>query len=581
VPSFVNVSGTQRTVIQPWVKVGTTWRQAIFMYTKVNGTWRQGYAANVEDNFNRADAATLGTSSNYVATWTNLRQTWAIVSNQATASADPTTYPLATVSAPRQISDYELHIDNVDGAGTGLAWWVTNLNNWWAAVTDISSTVTWSCPQGGVVSGTTCNRDDSYSAPTHAAYTTYSSGSYSPAGSSTPYYGQCQSTLVTITKPAAYYTYVGQPTTTPDTYVPASVIACATTPHSGTSAQYSCPDGTNRASYTVTTPGTGGSFYANSRSDCVAPCTGGTASWNGFQGVCAYSCPSTTSTVYCTLTQAATSSYTTCEGPSTRGYACAYNSFGQCREVQTFTAGSTSCATGTNYPSGPPDNSGQQSGCYTYTPSQCPSGYTDLGSGYCQKGVPNACPNGGSCNAPDSSGSCYGPTTSYPASCACPSGYSLTGWDGTQSGCASGTVCQQYHSSYLYCPNGGSLSGSTCQLTTTYAATGAFTTTNYVKLITAAAGTISTVNTYTAGATSATSTDPAYTYANTTRIQSLKVITSNNTITITAYQNPGQTGTNNQFTYTATTPTKTITAGIIKTPATSSQGSTVDNFLLK
>ena len=572
-PSFVNVSGTQRTVIQPWVKIGSTWRQAIFMYTNVNGTWRQGYAANVEDNFNRADSTTLGTSSNYVATWTNQRQTWALVSNQATAAADPTTYPLATVPAPRQITDYELHIDNIDGAGTGLAWWVTDRNNWWAAVTDVVTAVTWSCPQGGVLSGTTCNRDDSYSASTHAGGTNYSAASYNGGGY--PNYGSCTSTVITTNKPAAYYTYTGQPTYSAAYYTPSSVIACALTVHPATSATYSCPDGSTGATYSWTVPGTSGSYYANSRSQCVAYCTGGRASWNGFSGTCNYTCPSVSGTSPCTQTSSGSAAYSSCDGPSTRGYACAYIGAGTCREVQTYTPATTSCSSGSYYGAGALTDY-PAAGCYTYTASACPAGYTDLGSGYCQAGVPNYCANG-SCTTSDASGYCQG---NYQApSCSCPSGGSPVGWDGSTSG--SCQTCAQNYGPYLYCPNGGSLAGSTCQLTTTYAATGAFTTTNYVKLIKSVSSAISTVNTYTAGVTSATSTDPAYTYANDTRIQSLKVITSNNTITMTAYQSPGQTGTNNQFTYTATTPTKTVTAGIIKAPATVTQGSTVDNFLLK
>jgi hypothetical protein len=572
VPSYIKVSGTPRTVIAPSVKIGSTWHQAIFIYTKVNGTWRQGFAANVEDTFNRADQTGLGTTSNFVTTWTAQRQVWNIVSNQATTAADPTTYPLATVASPRQITDYELHIDNINGAGTGVAFWVTDLNNWWGAVTNTVSSVTYACPQGGVLSNTTCNRDDSYPAVTHPGGTNYSAASYNGGGY--PNYGACSNTVVTINKPRAYYTYTGQPTTTSAYYVPSSVIACALTHHDATSTQYSCPDGSNRASYSVTSQGSSTSFYTTSCSNCVAP-TGGSKSCF-YIAQATYNCiltyPATTNTVYCTVVSYGTAAYNSCEGPSVRGYAC---SGSPCREVQTYYPATTTCASGSYYGAGVLTDY-PAAGCYTYTPSACPSGYTDLGSGYCQAGVPNYCANG-SCTTSDASGYCQG---NYVApSCTCPSGGSPVGWDGsTPSTC---TTCAANYGPYLYCPNGGSLAGSTCQLTTTYAATGTFTYTNQVKLLRSISSTVSTVQTYVAGASTSTSTDPAYTFTNDTRIKSLKVVTSNNTVAVTAYQNAGQTGTNNAYSYTATSPTKTMYAGILKAPADYVQGSTVDNFLLK
>lgn len=591
-PSYIKVSGNQRTIIAPFVKVAGTWRQAIFIYTKINGTWRQGFAANVEDDFNRADQTPLGTVSNFVTSWTALRQTWSIFSNQARTTNDASTYPLAVVAYPRQTTDYEINLDVVTGAGAGVSFWATDSQNWWGATTNTTYSATYACPAGGTLSGTTCSRDDSYTAPFTTATTNYSAGSYSAGGSYTPNYGSCTSTISTVLKTGGYYSYNGGETYTSGGTVcdPPSVGACALTFVPAQPAVYSCPDGSNRASYTVTSGTEAYSYYTPNCGSCVPDrpgCSRGCSYVSSGLYNCRQTCSGTTSTVYCTLVQAGSSATSVCEGPSNRGYSCARNGAGQCREIQscTTTPSGWTCPSGGTYFSTDPNGGGfgggsaQGAGCYTYVPLQCPSGYSDIGGGYCQRGIPNYCANG-SCTTSDASGTCLGPTVNVPASCSCPSGYSSS-WSGTQADCARGTVCSIYYPPERYCPNGGNLSGTMCLKTTLYAATGTFTYQNSVKVLRAIAGSVSTMQTFNAGSSVDTSTDPLYTFTNASRIGSLRVTTANNTVTLVSYTGAQQTGTSNTFTYTATSPTKTMYAGILVGPADHNAGATVDNFLLK
>lgn len=163
-PGSIKVSGTQRTIAAPYVKVAGTWRPAAVGYVKVAGTWRQWYASSIIDNFNRADSTPLGTTSNGVTSWTSTSGTWSVASNQATSSTSVSSYPIATVSNPLGTSNYELGIDIPTGAGQGVAFWVTDSANWWAVVTDIVTTNNYSCPSGGVVSGSDCVVTSTYNA---------------------------------------------------------------------------------------------------------------------------------------------------------------------------------------------------------------------------------------------------------------------------------------------------------------------------------------------------------------------------------------------------------------------------------
>ena len=161
-PGSIKVSGAYKTIAAPYVKVSGSWRSVSVAYTKVDGTWRQWYAANITDDFNRANASSLGTVSNGVTSWEDVTGTWAIVSNQAKASTG--TYPLAKVVNPLGSADYEVKVDTPSGNGSGLAFWITNSNNWYGVVTETSSSTSYSCPSGGTLNGTNCDTSSNYSA---------------------------------------------------------------------------------------------------------------------------------------------------------------------------------------------------------------------------------------------------------------------------------------------------------------------------------------------------------------------------------------------------------------------------------
>jgi len=85
------------------------------------------------DDFDRASLGTVTTTGHPL---TQLRQTWSIQSsNYATSSAAANTYPLLVVDVEQT--------DQVSGnytfryLGNGPAFWVTDANNWWAAISNM------------------------------------------------------------------------------------------------------------------------------------------------------------------------------------------------------------------------------------------------------------------------------------------------------------------------------------------------------------------------------------------------------------------------------------------------------------
>ncbi len=163
-PGSIKVSGSQRTVASPYVKVSGSWRQVAAGYIKVAGTWRVWHASDISDNFNRTNSSTLGTASNGIAQWTTLRGSWGILSSQASSTTDATSGALATTPLIKSVPNYDITLDIPSGAGVGAAFWVTDQNNWWAAITYQTNSTSYSCPSGGTLSGTTCNTSSSYPA---------------------------------------------------------------------------------------------------------------------------------------------------------------------------------------------------------------------------------------------------------------------------------------------------------------------------------------------------------------------------------------------------------------------------------
>jgi hypothetical protein len=120
------------------------------------------------------------------------------------------------------------------------------------------------------------------------------------------------------------------------------------------------------------------------------------------------------------------------------------------------------------------------------------------------------------------------------------------------------------------CPNGGTLSGTTCLMNNSATQSTTYAYSHKVKLINSIAGSVAVVNTYTVN-------DNTWIPAN------ISVSTSNNTITLRAYANDDNTGSSWTQLYTATGPNKGTRHGLMlgpKSDAIISQATSLDNFTL-
>lgn len=84
----------------------------------------------VIDTFNRANGP-LGSISGQA--WKVWRGTWAIATNQASATAPASSYPAATLNFTA--TDVTLGVSS-PGAGAGTVFWLSDADNWWGATYD-------------------------------------------------------------------------------------------------------------------------------------------------------------------------------------------------------------------------------------------------------------------------------------------------------------------------------------------------------------------------------------------------------------------------------------------------------------
>lgn len=185
-PGYIKESGVQRPIAAPYVKDQGAWKPAVLGYIKDQGTWKIWHASDIEDTFDRANSGTLGVASNGFTQWTTRRETWGIVSNQASSSAAGSDYALATAPLYKAGTDYVVSVDIPSGNGTGIAVWVEDEDNWWAVypTTDqVSNPGYYYCPSGGTLSGTTCTPSGYNYAATYYPATPGSSYYYCSGGS--------------------------------------------------------------------------------------------------------------------------------------------------------------------------------------------------------------------------------------------------------------------------------------------------------------------------------------------------------------------------------------------------------------
>ena len=112
------------------------------------------------DLFDRANSASAigGTS----AAWTATSGTWGVLSNKAYAITAASSYPVATFDALSQKATVKATLDTTGGAGSGVAFWVTDASNWWGVIAEKTAytAAPYNCPTNGtntaVVSGSNC-----------------------------------------------------------------------------------------------------------------------------------------------------------------------------------------------------------------------------------------------------------------------------------------------------------------------------------------------------------------------------------------------------------------------------------------
>lgn len=117
------------------------------------------YVSTFTDTFNRANAADLATIEYE---WAEISGDWQISSNTAFTPTSASSYPIAVFDSLKENGLFRAYSNGNNNAGYGVSFWVTDSNNWWAAVanstTSTGSITTYSCPSGGTLSGTTCLR---------------------------------------------------------------------------------------------------------------------------------------------------------------------------------------------------------------------------------------------------------------------------------------------------------------------------------------------------------------------------------------------------------------------------------------
>lgn len=137
----------------PFVKTSNTWSTAKQIFAKVNGTWQTVYTSSISDNFNRADSASLGNVPDTDVAWTQTDGSWSILTNKVSTSTSASTYPMIDVEFNTQNVLVGANI-NATGTsqssgkyGAGIAFWIVDATNWWAAHTDavLTGTTTFTC----------------------------------------------------------------------------------------------------------------------------------------------------------------------------------------------------------------------------------------------------------------------------------------------------------------------------------------------------------------------------------------------------------------------------------------------------
>lgn len=266
-PGYVKVNGSQQPVAAPYVKVAGEWKPVALGYVKVAGEWKVWHTAEIVDDFNRADSASLGIASNGFSVWTELSGDWELKNNGAYHGS--TNGPsIATTPLYKASTDYSVQIDIDSNAGLGVAFWVQDANNWYAAIPGVRTKTIpsfYSCPSGYTLEGTQCTKPpDTYPA-------SYESDStYAATANNDPIYG-C---------PSGYSVSGSQCRKQTGTDTSTYSATCTTTTVRTCPSGYSGPSSTGRCSKTIFS-----SCSTVTGTSCVDP-----SSCPGLKGTCVGVC---------------------------------------------------------------------------------------------------------------------------------------------------------------------------------------------------------------------------------------------------------------------------------------------------
>jgi hypothetical protein len=90
------------------------------------------------DSLSRTTSGTLGTSSDGKAVWKNVRGTWQGSGSAGASQSAASGNNIAVVDLDGTVIS-NLQVDTSNTSGVGLAFWVTDDNNWWASTTSNST----------------------------------------------------------------------------------------------------------------------------------------------------------------------------------------------------------------------------------------------------------------------------------------------------------------------------------------------------------------------------------------------------------------------------------------------------------
>ena len=444
--------------------------------------------------------------------WKAIKGTWNSTGTNATSADVADTYPVSTIVMS---SNNYVASASVTG-GTGLSFWVTDANSWYATTSYITSSTSNVCDQNFVENTSNPPSGSCCSSTNSRVVTSYPCNQNYVQNTSNPPSGSCCSGI-SYTAATSAYTY----------YYTYSASYQSPYSYSYTyTAQYNAP-------YSYTYGATWNAGYTYTASSSYTPQS------------------------YCCGTWNIAKSYTEringislcgqCSGPCTDSY-----SFSQCCSAGTTISGS-SCY----YPAS--------------TTYSCPSGGTPSGSTCVVAGY-YSCPSGGS----QSGGVC---TVSVAGGYSCPSGGTQSGGICTvnvnvaggyycpSGGSQSGGVCTVQVNVAAQPAKYGCYTGTSTVNTTYYSC---YTTTRsvtnynyYLKLIQSSGGAVSSV-----GTDLALSSEAA----------AIKIQITGNQVISTAYSNASLTTSLGSRTDNLTSAVITKNVGIIKSPTPSNQGLTVSNF---